>query len=313
LGRPGRFVTGSFKALRFLRKTKADILHFHDPELLFVALIMRMAGRNVIFDMHENLPLEILTKGYIPKIFRVSLSKMVRLLQRFILRYMDVIFAEESYVKYFSSVKRKEVILNFPMAALVTGAVPEKRPDFTLGYMGYVNTERGALITLKAIQTLRTNNIPVRAVFIGPCAKEVTGARIYKEAVKEGWAEFTGRMNPRDGWAVMAQCHVGCAILQKSPNFIESYPTKLFEYMLLELPIIVSDFPLYRSIIEDAKCGIPVAPDSEEEIRNAVTWLKEHPHEAGIMGHCGKKTAIAKYNWESEYGKLIAFYGKILQ
>lgn len=111
---------------------------------------------------------------------------------------------------------------------------------------------------------------------------------------------------------MMAQCHVGVAILRPSPNFVDSYPTKLFEYMALGLPVVVSDFPLWRSVVDAAACGLAVDPTNPAAVATALRWMLEHPEDARRMGERGRQTVIQKHNWASEFKKLRALYEQVL-
>ena len=310
-GRIGRLLLGNLKMLQRLLKRKTDILHFHDPELLLLAILLRIMGKKVIFDMHENLPLEILTKDYIPKIFRIVLSKTLKLFQNFALIFIPVIFAEESYRKHFLNAKRHQTILNYPLVRDLEMVTPSKKLPNSFGYMGGVTKERGALVTLSCAEFLHKAGYNIKLSFVGPVQEEVSKSELFNTSVQKELATFHGRLKPHDGWSKMAECNAGLAILQDSPNFVESYPTKIFEYMLLGLPIIVSNFPLYKAIVEESNCGIAVTPSSEKEVTQAMQWMLNNPEEATQMGLRGKRKAMEKYNWESEFSKLIDFYNEI--
>jgi glycosyltransferase involved in cell wall biosynthesis len=79
------------------------------------------------------------------------------------------------------------------------------------------------------------------------------------------------------------------------------------------IPVIASDFPLWRHIIEEAKCGLLVDPLNPEKIAKAMEWILDHPEEAQKMGENGLKAIETKYNWNNECRKLILFYEKLLQ
>ncbi|WP_223826656.1 glycosyltransferase [Flagellimonas sp. S3867] len=286
--------------------------HFHDPELMLVAFFFRMLGKRIVFDMHENFPLQILTKTYMPVLAKKTLSTIAKKSQQLIFGFIPVIFAENSYHRHFPKTCLHTTILNFPLLRMVDKIKGEKRDKFTLGYMGGVNIERGTIIILRAIQELVKKGHDIEVVFIGPYNEEITSTEIYQDSIKEGWATFFGRLKPEEGWSKMAECNAGLAVLQNSPNYIESYPTKLFEYMLLELPTIVSNFPLYRQIVEECNCGIAVEPSSVNEVCNAILTLYTSPKMCLEMGKRGKSKAAEKYSWESEYSKLKKFYSKVL-
>ena len=110
----------------------------------------------------------------------------------------------------------------------------------------------------------------------------------------------------------MARCHIGLAMLEPVPNYLESYPTKLFEYMALGLPVVTSNFPLYREIVERVGCGICVDPRDPVAIAGGMRRLLENPAEASDMGMRGRKAVRERFNWDTEAQKLIAFYALLL-
>ena len=110
----------------------------------------------------------------------------------------------------------------------------------------------------------------------------------------------------------MAGFDVGLAVLEPIPNYLESYPTKIFEYMSMGIPSIVSDFPLYREIIEKYQCGILVDPLDAGSIAEAIIRLMDNPDEAAEMGARGKEAVRFHFSWESEQEKLIEFYSRLL-
>jgi glycosyltransferase involved in cell wall biosynthesis len=82
----------------------------------------------------------------------------------------------------------------------------------------------------------------------------------------------------------------------------------MFEYMAAGLPVIASDFPLWRSIIEKAKCGICVDQTNPKEIRDKIESLISDTDKLKQMGINGRKAVDEEYNWEVEENKLINFY-----
>lgn len=121
-----------------------------------------------------------------------------------------------------------------------------------------------------------------------------------------GWI---GRMAVRE---VLDNARIGLVLFHPAQNHIESQPNKLFEYMSAGLPVIASDFPLWRQIVEGAGCGLLVDPLDTRAIAEAIQWLLEHPMEAEIMGQRGRHAVENRYNWEREGQKLIAFYNRLL-
>jgi glycosyltransferase involved in cell wall biosynthesis len=266
----------------------------------------------VVFDMHENLPKEILTKTWISGPLRRVASRMARAAQVFVTRSMPTVFAETSYAADFPRAREAVVILNYPLLEPLLAIRETKRPTFTIGYIGGISTERGAPAVLDAIAALRGRGKSVECVLVGPVAPEPALLDRIAAAERDGWLTSMGRLPPSDGWRQIARCHVGVAVLQPSPNFVDSYPTKLFEYMALSLPVVISDFPLWRRIVEGAGCGLMVRPDDAGAIADALDQVLTNPQHAADMGRRGRAAVEAQYRWETEFAKLRGLYARLL-
>ena len=292
----------------------AAVYHLHDPELLIPAIVLHVLGKKVIFDMHENLPRAILTKGWIPEIARPVISRFVQLLERIFLSGLPVIFAEESYVKDYSWVSSKAVVLNMPLLTELQSIHEEKNNLPSLGYIGAVTETRGSLQILHALDLVKKEGVNVRWECVGRVetalkAEMISFAKLYELKEIRIW----GEMDAGEAWRVMARCHIGAAILAPLPNYVESYPTKLFEYMALGIPVIASNFPLYRAVVEGEQCGICVDPLRIEEIAQAILYLIKNPSINAKMGESGKHAVEKKYNWSIEKVKLLKFYEQVLK
>jgi glycosyltransferase involved in cell wall biosynthesis len=103
----------------------------------------------------------------------------------------------------------------------------------------------------------------------------------------------------------------GLVVLHPTPSYQRSYPVKLFEYMAAGIPIIASDFPLWREIVEEAGCGLLVDPHDPRAIADAAIWLSEHESEAQAMGAAGAAAVRSRFNWSHEAQKLLRLYARL--
>jgi glycosyltransferase involved in cell wall biosynthesis len=83
--------------------------------------------------------------------------------------------------------------------------------------------------------------------------------------------------------------------------------------MAAGIPVIASDFPLWRQIIGEARCGLLVDPQDPQAIARAMQYLLSHDAEAEAMGRRGRKAACELYNWNSEERVLLKFYSDLLE
>lgn len=296
-------------------KTNADAYHLHDPELMPIGFLLKLCGKKIIYDMHENLPKQINNKQWINPKLRHILSTVVRFEERILLQGTPVIFAEHSYHNDYIWVKNYETILNLPLVDQLIDLRSDStvKDGFAIGYMGGVSNVRGSLTTLEALKVLKDDGISPRFECVGPMSEFHKNELLKKcEEYNLCNVTFHGYLPADKGWPVIGRCNVGLALLHPIPNYYESYPTKIFEYMAMGIPVIASNFPLYRSIIEDHKCGICVDPLDPQAIADVLNRLMDNPSEAKTMGARGRAAVEEIYNWDVESVKLLNFYKKVL-
>ena len=308
-----RITLTMIRAFILVLNEKADIFHLHDPELLPMGLILRMLGRRVVYDMHENVPKQVLNKYWIPKLLRRPLVTLLKVFEWGAFKNIAVVMAEKSYSASYTSIKEQEVVLNMPIVDELMKLKPiENSKRYHIGYIGRVTRDRGALIILNALKNIRNSGFPVSFECIGAIDPDVANDNSFQAAVTEKWLHAPGRLPPRDGWPQLAGCQIGLAVLQPIGNYMESYPTKMFEYMAMGLPVIVSNFKLYRDIVEKFHCGICVDPEDNNAVIDALHFLLKNPKQAKKMGQNGKDAVQDNYNWDIELDKLCGFYHRLL-
>jgi glycosyltransferase involved in cell wall biosynthesis len=312
-GRLARMTRGVRAAIALCEQEAGDVYHFHDPELMPAMHRLVRRGRAVIFDMHENVVADIRGKPWLPAWLRAPLAHAVRLGMRRWLRGVRVVFAEHSYPRDYGWIARGVTVLNLPRLEVLLG-VPERRaPDFRVGYLGSITAQRGSVLTLDALRLLAGSGLTVGFDCIGLASDEhVAELRARAARYGLGGVAIVAQQAPERAYALLARCHVGLAVLDDDANLRDSYPTKLFEYMALGLPVIVSDFPLWREVVDGARCGVCVPPSDAAALAAAIERLARDPSAARAMGARGRRAAQERYRWESEEVKLLALYAELV-
>jgi glycosyltransferase involved in cell wall biosynthesis len=307
-----RMTRTAFRAIRAAASEDASLYHLHDPELLVWAPLLRLRGGRVVFDMHENTPVGITTKGWVPAWARQGLSRIVQWAERLLLAGTPVVFAETAYGKDYPWVRRSATVLNMPLVEELLALNVTKHPIFTIGYLGLIGSQRGAGIMLDAADILASRGRRFGVELVGPIAEPFRTELARRQASATYPLCAPGYVPPRQGWERMARCHVGLAVLASTQNNRMSYPTKIFEYMALGIPVITSDFPLYRAVIEESRCGFCIDPHSPEILADKIEWLMSHPDEAAAMGERGRDETRHRFNWKPEADKLLRLYDELL-
>ena len=120
--------------------------------------------------------------------------------------------------------------------------------------------------------------------------------------------EYIGTLDRNGINELYADSRAGIVLYQPAGNHYESQPIKLFEFMAAGLPVIASDFPLWKEIVEGSGCGVCVDPTDPEAVRRVCEMLLDDPALARSMGQKGYEAVRTEYNWTVEERKLMELY-----
>lgn len=289
----------------------ADIYHFHDPELIPVGILLKVRGKRVVYDVHEDYPRQILTKDWIPSVFRGVIAQGTALAEKIAsLLFSGIVTATPAIARRFPAHKTV-VVQNFPALEefSVGEVVPYHERPLRAAYLGGISAARGVFEMVRSMELI-PNSFDAKLVLAGTfdstsLEEEVRGL--------PGWSrvDFLGWQSRQQVADILASVRAGLVLFHPVPNHTEAEPNKLFEYMCAGLPIVASDFPLWQEIVGKTECGLLVDPLDPSAIADAIRWIFEHPEEAAAMGERAQEAARTRYNWDAEARKLLEFYGKL--
>jgi len=297
----------SRRAGKKVLELKPDIVHFHDPELLPIGVKIAKRGIGVIYDAHEDVPRQTLSRHWIPSIFRVPIAKIFELYEnRSVHRISGVVAATPHIEHRFSQQGIRTVnVNNYPLmkefAFVGNWASRKKR----ICYIGSISRMRGVLQVVQALTLVPD----VRLTLCGNiCESDLD----FELRAEPGWSQvdYLGTVDRATVQRVTGESIAGLVTLFPALNYLDSLPVKMFEYMAAGLPVIASDFPLWQQIVGGAQCGLLVDPRSPQTIADAIRWILKHPVEAEEMGKRGRMAIEKIYSWDNEGHKLLTFYEK---
>lgn len=288
------------------------IFHFHDPELIPIGVILKIIGYKLIYDVHEDVPEAIKSKKWIPSLTRIILPKLVKIAEKVSAKLFDGVIVVTRTIEERLVTDHTYLIQNFPILqdTEMMGLPNTSKHKNNIFYVGDITAIRGLKEGVKAVELVKKKASGIRFILAG---KFHTKEFEEELKVQSGWqyVDFVGWIDRHKFDEYTSQSFAGLVTFHPEPNHINAQPNKLFEYMHAGLPVIASDFPLWRKIVEDNKCGKLVNPMDPEEIAEAILWLYNNPEKAREMGLNGKKSVKEKYNWEQEEKKLLQLYSQI--
>jgi len=304
------------RLLRLAIKSDAEVFHFHDPELILLALLLKLIKKKkVIYDVHEDFPASIMYKEWIPNLFKDVLSKVLNFVEKKLSGFFDaILLAEFSYRDNFKNVNTRKIeVVNYPLKDFAVERKPNS-DNVNLVYAGSISEVRGVFGMIKVVKLLVQEFENIRLLLIGPVVSSSLKIKIKEMIWNDGLVEkvtLIGRIPWSEVYKFYTRCNLGLILLHPERNYLRCLNTKIFEYMSTGLPVIASNFPLWKQFFDINKCGITVDPLNAEDIAEGIKYLISNPGLMREMRENGKRAYLEKYNWDSEEKKLLQVYGSL--
>jgi glycosyltransferase involved in cell wall biosynthesis len=290
---------------------QADLYHFHDPELLGVGLNLVRKGKKVIYDAHEDVPRQLLSKDYLPNILKRPLSQIFELYENWVAGRLSAIVAATPYIRdRFKRVNMRSIeVQNFPLINEfdIEAKIRVESKIDAVCYVGSISRVRGIHNIIRAFEHIKNGTLLLAGRF--------ESEELREECVQlKGWDKVVelGFLDRKQVISTMRKSVAGLVVLEPTINYLDSIPVKMFEYMAAGIPIIASDFPYWRKLLSGIDCVEFVNPDSPEDIAHAILKFLENKDAASVRGEAGKTAVMNVFRWENEKRKLLHIYSDIL-
>ena len=297
------------KAFSLLKRLKPCVVHFHDPELLPLGLKLKNRNIRVIYDVHEDVPRQSLNKNYLPKVVRPFVARFFEFYENYVAKRLSGLVVATPHIqqRFLSQGIQAINVNNYPLMNELAPAAKKNKRIHQICYIGGISRMRGLLPVIQALTLVPD----VRLVLCGEFNEERFKLELQNEP---GWSQvdYIGQADRSVVRRVMGESSAGLVTFLAAPNHVNAQPNKLFEYMSAELPVIASNFPLWREIVEGSGCGVCVDPESPQAIAQAISMLLDSPLKVEQMGCAGRKAVLSHYNWPNESQKLVDFYESLI-
>jgi glycosyltransferase involved in cell wall biosynthesis len=294
----------------------ADVYHCHEADSLLVGyLIKRRLKCKLVYDSHELHSAQF--PQHFPSFLRKLVEIFVRQYEKWLLGSVDYVITVNQIIRsYFLLLNPSvsvEVLYNCPPLRLFEES-KGKGERWVLCHEGMINFDRGLEEIIQLLVSLKSRYPSIKLLIIGEVyspIKEWLTSQIARFQL-ENHIEITGWLPYEQVGAAIQRAQLGLICYRALPNnMLAGPPNKLFNYMRYGLPVVSSDFPEIRRIIDENDCGVLVNPTDSQGFVAAVDSLLQYPEEAVRMGERGQKAVVSVYNWEKMEQRLLRVYKKL--
>ena len=300
-----RMLLGTFQSLRYAIKERADVYHFHDPELIPAGLFLKLIGKTVFYDVHENTSQQILNKEWLGSVFkRRIVSASIGFWEWLSKRSFDIILVARPDIAEHWNCSKTRIILNSASLETIDN-VPSIQTSKTVPIVIYA----GGLTRLRGIEQLIQSMEQIGGKahlwLLGKWSDDEFRKHCEGQA---GWkyVSYHGYMGVEQVYGYMKQSDIGIVTFLPAPNHMTTIATKPFEYMACHLPVIMSDFPYWRQVFGDH--AVYVNPNSPAQIAEQIEVLLSDNALYQTLRQKGRKLVEDQYSWEAETLKLLEIY-----
>jgi hypothetical protein len=299
------------QALKLALAEEADVYHLHDPELIWVGLVLKLRGGTVVYDVHEELAL-MHDRQYVPGWAKGVLSAGLYLFERLAEAAFDAIVAATPLIAQHFKAAKVVTIRNTPRAAELAGASerPFAQRPMRVAYVGGLAAYHNVAGMIEAMRRLPDNlgaRLTLGGDFRDPLAEARARAQPGAERVDfEGWIDRPSLVS------LLAGARVGVVVYLPTENVRRSDPIKFLEMMGAGLPLVATDIPRWRELVSRYDCGILVDPTDPAAIASAIQQLLADPELAQAMGRRGREAVLKDHEWHVDEGRLLALYDRLL-
>ncbi|MCH8170480.1 MAG: glycosyltransferase [Bacteroidetes bacterium] len=301
------YIKFSTLLLKRLINIKSAIYFAEDIYTLpIVTIFAKLKGAKVFYDCRELF-------GYLAGLKkRKFLQFLLKIIERLFITHVDLIITtgelDSEFIEKEYGLTKTIVIRNLPKYykplkpinfCQLLNIPTEKK---ILLYQGVVLHGRGLKYIFEALTELKNYVL----IILGAGEELTYYKSLSKKLVIENQIYFLGKIKQNELLKYTAGADIGLSLIENlSLSYYYALPNKLFEYVMAEIPVLVSNLPQMEKVVNTYEIGLTVKDSNTEEIKNALKKLEEETFYKKIKNNC--KKASNDLNWENEVKKLLSF------
>lgn len=302
-----------------VRRTQADFILVRDLPLALPAIVIgRWFKIPVLLDLAENYPAMLRDRLlYTPTSL---IGRVVRhpapakIIEKLVLALVDhiVVVVEESRDRLLAMGVRGDrmsIVSNTPPLDRWEGEAThrkngqsEEAPHFV--YLGNLDGSRGVDTAIKAISLLKDRRVYARLSIIGTGPNIAKFQELAESLGVTDRVAILGRLGFSEVQKIMAEANVGLIPHYDTEAWNSTIPNKLFDFMSMGKPVVVSDAKPTARIVREEQCGVVFKAQDAKDLSDAMMQVKD-PAIRDQLGWHGRASFIQKYNWTVDEQKLF--------
>jgi hypothetical protein len=250
----------------------------------------------------------ILSRPWINIRLRRLISKVFELFENFVTKRISaVVGATDHIASRFCQINTKSVAINnYPLATEISDELVERPTNRNVCYIGGISLARGVVEMVTAME-----HIDACLILAGPFDTTDIVEQYVKKLPGWGKVDYRGTVNRKELHEIMASSQAGLLFFHPEPNHVDAQPNKMFEYMSAGLPVLASNFPLWKLILEDSHAGWQADPLDSNAIAELIDKILSDPDLSAEMGKRGRQIVLSRYQWRYEEKKLLSLYSEL--
>ena len=314
------------KIAKFIKDTKVQALHIHDMRIAgAVYKVNRNYNLSVVLDLHDNMPEVMKLYPHLQKFpgkYLISPKKWKQKEEDFIKLADKVIAVSPEFIKTLEirlpSEKDKFVLVPntirrtfFEDYKVNETIIKKYKNNFVLLYLGDTHVRRGIQTAIAALSKLKDTIPEVKLVIVGKNTTDTILKQQVKDLQLEQFVDFEGWQNVALFQSYILASEICISPLHRNLQHDVAYANKIFQYMSLAKPLLVSDAIAQSKLIEKVACGlVHKERDSEDFSKKVLALYKSKPLRIEL-GESGKKFVQNEFSWEQTSKKLINLYNNM--
>ncbi len=313
------------KIKNFLHRYSIDVVHIHDIQVARAVYDVNNTGRPIVLDLHENRP-EIMKyyrhvntlKGRLlidTERWKMYQEKYIRESDFLVLvtepAKMEVVargLKSADKIVVVPNTVRKDIFLKYP----VIPEISEKfRDRFVVLYLGDTGLRRGTDDAIETVNLLREKIPDILLVLVGENKEDIRLKEMVHNLDVTDYVSFEGWQDVSFFPSYICMAGVCISPLKRNPHHDTTYANKLFQYMAMGKPLIVSDCPAQADVVRDTRSGLVFEAGNAADLADKIEWIYCHEEERNQYGENAKQAVFQKWNWEETSKDLVSLYEKI--